>query len=91
MKFTATRGESWRANELTIQTRQAGTCTVVDVAGRMTIDSSRHLRPVLHGAIPAAPPAGVTTRAVVKVTVFVIVADLAATALFYAMGWSAAG
>jgi phospholipid/cholesterol/gamma-HCH transport system permease protein len=31
------------------------------------------------------------TRAVVKATFFVIVTDLAATALFYAMGWSAAG
>jgi anti-anti-sigma factor len=59
MKFTATRGESRHRNELTVQTRQAGTCTVVDVTGRMTIDSSPHLRPVLHGAIAAAPPAGV--------------------------------
>ena len=32
-----------------------------------------------------------TTSAVVKSTFFIIVADLAATAMFYLMGWSAAG
>ena len=32
-----------------------------------------------------------TTAAVVNATFLVIVADLAATALFYIMGWSAAG
>jgi anti-anti-sigma factor len=46
-------------SELTVETRQAGACTIVDVSGRMTIDSSSHLRPVLHGAIGAAPTAGV--------------------------------
>jgi anti-anti-sigma factor len=34
-------------------------CGIVDVSGRMTIDSSFHLRPVLHAAIAAAPRAGV--------------------------------
>ncbi len=52
-------GESVGAEELTVHTRQAGPCTIVDVSGRMTIDSSSHLRPVLHGAIGAAPTAGV--------------------------------
>ena len=53
------QGESVSANELTVNTRQAGACTIVDVSGRVTIDSSFHLRPVLHGAIDAAPPAGI--------------------------------
>jgi anti-anti-sigma factor len=53
--------QRWSVTEkdLTVQTRQAGACTILDVSGRMTIDSSSHLRPVLHGAIGAAPPAGV--------------------------------
>ena len=54
-----THGWSVTEKELTVQTRQAGACTIVDVSGRMTIDSSFHLRPVLHGAVGAAPPAGV--------------------------------
>jgi anti-anti-sigma factor len=54
-----THGGSPTANELTVNTRQAGACTIVDISGRMTIDSSSHLRPVLHGAVGAAPPAGV--------------------------------
>jgi anti-anti-sigma factor len=54
-----THGGSLTANEMTVNTRQAGACTIVDISGRMTIDSSAHLRPVLHGAVGAAPPAGV--------------------------------
>ena len=45
--------------ELTVRTRQAAACAIVDVSGRMTIDSSFHLRPVLHAAVGAAPPDGV--------------------------------
>lgn len=51
-----THGTSPGADELTVTTRPAGACTIVDVSGRMTIDSSFHLRPVLHDAIGAAPP-----------------------------------
>jgi anti-anti-sigma factor len=47
------------ANELSVEIRQAGACTIVVVRGRVTVDSSPHLRPVLHDAIGAAPPAGV--------------------------------
>jgi anti-anti-sigma factor len=45
--------------ELTVRTRQAGARTIIEVSGRMTIDSSVHLRPVLHAAVGAAPPAGI--------------------------------
>jgi anti-anti-sigma factor len=55
----ATHGTSPGANELTVTTRPAGAGTLVVVSGRMTIESSCHLRPVLHGAIGAAPPAEV--------------------------------
>jgi anti-anti-sigma factor len=54
-----THGASLTPNELTVNTRQAGACTIVDISGRMTIDSSPHLRPVLHAALGAAPPAGI--------------------------------
>ena len=47
------------ANELSVETRRAGAHTIVIVTGRVTVDSSPHLRPVLHEAIGAAPPAGV--------------------------------
>ena len=47
------------ATELSVETRRAGTRTTVIVSGRVTVDSSPHLRPVLHEAIGAAPPAGV--------------------------------
>jgi anti-sigma B factor antagonist len=47
------------ANELTVETRRAGAHTIVVVTGRVTVDSSPHLRPVLHEAIGGAPPAGV--------------------------------
>ena len=47
------------ANELSVETRPAGAHTIVIVIGRVTVDSSPHLRPVLHEAIGAAPPAGV--------------------------------
>lgn len=58
-KHAQRRSNAAGTGELTIQTRQADACIVVDVAGRMTIDSSPHLRPVLHDAIGAAPPGGV--------------------------------
>lgn len=45
--------------ELAIDTRRAGGHTIVTVTGRVTVDSSPQLRPVLHEAIAAAPPAGV--------------------------------
>ena len=44
---------------LSIDIRKADGHTVVLVTGRVTVDSSAHLRPVLHEAIGAAPPAGV--------------------------------
>ena len=47
------------ANELSVETRRAGAHTIVIVTGRVTVDSSPHLRPVLHEAIGAAPPGGV--------------------------------
>jgi anti-sigma B factor antagonist len=47
------------ANELSVETRRAGAQTIVVVTGRVTVDSSPHLRPVLHEAIGAASPAGV--------------------------------
>ena len=50
---------SSRANELFVETRRANAHTIVIVTGRVTVDSSPHLRPVLHEAIAAAPPAGV--------------------------------
>jgi anti-anti-sigma factor len=54
-----TTGASAAAGELSVETRQAGACTIVVVSGRVTVDSSPHLRPVLHDAIGAAPAAGV--------------------------------
>jgi anti-sigma B factor antagonist len=54
-----TRGDAAMSKELSVHTRQAAAAIVVDVIGRLTIDSSPHLRPVLHGAIAAAQPAGV--------------------------------
>jgi anti-anti-sigma factor len=56
---SGTQGWSVSEADLTVHTRQADACIVIDVSGRMTIDSSSHLRPVLHGAIGAAPPAGI--------------------------------
>jgi anti-anti-sigma factor len=56
---TGTQSWSFTKHELTLSTRQAGACTILDVSGRMTIDSSFHLRPVLHAAVEAASPAGV--------------------------------
>jgi anti-sigma B factor antagonist len=46
-------------NELSVETRRSGAHTIVVVTGRVTVDSSPHLRPVLHEAIGAAPPAGI--------------------------------
>ena len=48
-----------RANELSVETRQAGARITVVVVGRVTVDSSPRLRSVLHDAIDAAPPSGV--------------------------------
>ena len=39
------------ANELSVETRRVGAHSVVIVTGRVTVDSSPHLRPVLHEAI----------------------------------------
>ena len=47
------------ANELSVETRTAGAHTIVSVTGRVTVDSSPRLRPVLHQTIGAALPAGV--------------------------------
>jgi len=47
------------ANELSVETRRAGAHTIVAVTGRVTVESSPRLRPVLDEAIGAAPPAGV--------------------------------
>ena len=46
-------------NALSVETRQVDARIVVIVRGRVTVDSSPHLRPVLHDAIDGAPPAGV--------------------------------
>jgi anti-anti-sigma regulatory factor len=54
-----TIGASVGANAMSVDVRQAGACTTVVVSGRVKVDSSPHLRPVLHEAIGAAPPAGV--------------------------------
>ena len=54
-----TTGASVGANAMSVDVRQAGASTSVAVSGRVTVDSSPHLRPVLHEAIGAAPPAGV--------------------------------
>jgi anti-sigma B factor antagonist len=48
-----------RANELFIETREAGARTTVVVIGRVTVDSSPHLRSVLHDAIGAPGASGV--------------------------------
>ena len=48
-----------RANELSVETRQAGAGTIVVVIGRVTVDSSPHLRSVLHDAIGAPGASGV--------------------------------
>jgi anti-anti-sigma regulatory factor len=51
---------SVRANELSVETRQAGPRTILVTIGRVTVDSSPHLRAVLHDAIGAAASGGVT-------------------------------
>ena len=48
-----------RANELSVETRQADARTIVVVIGRVTVDSSPHLRSVLREAIGAALASGV--------------------------------
>jgi anti-anti-sigma factor len=55
----AAMAASASANELSLETRRTGAHTIVIVNGRVTVDSSPRLRPVLHEAIGAAPPAGV--------------------------------
>jgi anti-anti-sigma factor len=54
-----TTGPSVGANAISVDVRQAGDCATVVVSGRVTVDSSPQLRPVLHDAIGAVPPAGV--------------------------------
>ena len=54
-----TTGASVGANAMSVDVRQAGACTTVVVSGRVTVDSSPRLWPVLYEAISAAPPAGV--------------------------------
>jgi anti-anti-sigma factor len=55
----ATQGATLTENELTVNARQAEDGIIVDIGGRLTVDSSFRLRPVLHGAVGAAPGAGV--------------------------------
>jgi anti-anti-sigma factor len=55
----ATDGAALTANEVTVAARPAEDRIVVEVSGRLTVDSSFRLRPVLHGAVGAAPGAGV--------------------------------
>jgi anti-anti-sigma regulatory factor len=43
-----------------VETRQAGPRTILVAIGRVTVDSSPHLRAVLHDAIGAAASGGVT-------------------------------
>ena len=50
---------STNAGELSVETRSAGGHTIVSVIGRVTVDSSPQLRPVLHEAIGAEPRAAV--------------------------------
>jgi anti-sigma B factor antagonist len=54
-----TTGASVGANAVSVDVRQAGACTIVVVSGRVTVDSSPHLRAVLHETIGAAPSAGI--------------------------------
>ena len=44
------------ANELSVETRRAGAHTIVIATGRVTVDSSPHLRAMLHDTIGGAPP-----------------------------------
>jgi anti-sigma B factor antagonist len=53
---TTTEG---KPNELSVETRHADAGTVVVAIGRVTVDSSPHLRLVLHDAIVAAAATGV--------------------------------
>jgi anti-sigma B factor antagonist len=48
-----------RADELSVETRQADARTTVVAIGRVTVDSSPHLRSVLHDAIGAPGTSGV--------------------------------
>jgi anti-anti-sigma factor len=54
-----TTGACVGANAMSVDVRQAGACTTAAVSGRVTVDSSPHLRSVLHERIGAAPSAGV--------------------------------
>ena len=55
----ATTGASLSPTELSVETRREGARTTVVVTGRVTVDSSPHLRSVLHETIGAEPSAGV--------------------------------
>jgi anti-anti-sigma factor len=54
-----TTGTSVGANAASVDVRQTGTCTTLVVTGRVTVDSSPHLRSVLHKTIGAAPSDGI--------------------------------
>jgi anti-sigma B factor antagonist len=54
-----TAAASVGATAMSVEVRQAGACTTVVVIGRVTVDSSPHLRSVLHETIGAAPSAGI--------------------------------
>jgi anti-sigma B factor antagonist len=54
-----TTGGSVGANGVSVGIGQAGACTTVVVSGRVTVDSSPHLRSVLRETIAAAPSAGI--------------------------------
>ena len=54
-----TTGASVGANGVSVDIGQAGACTTVVVTGRVTVDSSPHLRSVLRETIAAAPSAGI--------------------------------
>ena len=50
---------SANTDELSVETRKAGTHTIVIVTGRVTVESSPRLRSVLRETIGAAPSAGI--------------------------------
>ena len=54
-----TTGAPVGPNAVSVDVRQAGACTTLVVSGRVTVDSSPHLRSVLHKTIGAAPSAGI--------------------------------
>jgi anti-anti-sigma factor len=52
-------GPSVSANAMSVDVRNADACTTVVVTGRVTVESSPHLRSVLRETIGAAPSAGI--------------------------------